>query len=102
VPRSVERWRPSRMRVAKRLARDHRFDRLSADVSKPRSGKWEDEHGALEPNRDRGGAQGRPLALLTGSTEGGGPTRVVGGDRQRRAVPFTGTAEADGGIAPKA
>ena len=42
------------------------------------------------------------LALLTGSTEGGGPTRVVGGDRQRRAAPLTGTAEADGGIVPNA
>jgi hypothetical protein len=40
------------------------------------------------------------LALLTGSTEGGGTTRVVGGDRQRRAAPLTGTAEADGGIVP--
>ena len=42
------------------------------------------------------------LALLTGSIEGGGPTRVVGGDRQRRAAPLTGTAEADGGIVPNA
>jgi succinate dehydrogenase/fumarate reductase iron-sulfur protein len=42
------------------------------------------------------------LALLTGSTEGGETTRVVGGDRQRRAAPLTGTAEADGGIVPNA
>jgi copper chaperone CopZ len=42
------------------------------------------------------------LALLTGSTEGGGLMRVVVGDRQRRTAPLTGTAEADGGIVPNA
>lgn len=42
------------------------------------------------------------IALLTGSTEGGGPTPVVGGDRQRRAAPLTRTVEADGGIVPNA
>ena len=38
------------------------------------------------------------LALMTGSTEGGGSTRVVAGDRQRRAASLTGTTVANGGI----